>query len=127
LNIEESASLKQAERALKHIKVKYHPDKHLSATSEQQEQNQRTVSLAEEAFLRIKQREAVSKLVSPLITPVSDPLGALFGRKLNSENYTLHKVDGKLNRRQMTQEESAERRPIKLSRPNEDRSNWQNT
>ena len=60
LGINEGASIEQAEKALKIIRIRNHPDKHPHATEQERKEMRRMVLLAEEAFERLKKKMAAS-------------------------------------------------------------------
>lgn len=74
LGIPNNSSLKDAQKALKEIRAKYHPDRRQNQfeSVERQEEMRRFVTLAEEAFDRLKKHEDVNIACNSLMS-VSRP------------------------------------------------------
>ena len=70
LGIPNDSSLKDAQKALKEIRAKYHPDRRQNQLEsiERQEEMRRFVTLAEEAFDRIKKHEDVNIACNSLMS-----------------------------------------------------------
>ena len=66
LGIPENATLEETKKALKKIKVDYHPDKYVNATEEQLKRNLHYIHLAEEAYRQIKEKIRVNNTFKEL-------------------------------------------------------------
>lgn len=66
LGIPENATLEETKKALKKIKVDYHPDKYVNATEEQLKRNLHYIHLAEEAYRQIKEKMRVNNTFKEL-------------------------------------------------------------
>lgn len=73
LGIPINSSLKDAQKALKDIRARYHPDRRQNQLESVERKNEmrKFVMLAEEAYDRIKKREEVNTAINSLVVPFS--------------------------------------------------------
>ena len=77
LGIDENDPLDIAQKAMKKIRIKYHPDKLLSLPHVEQEKNKSFLILAEEAFEHVRNKHAVRNAMQSA-TPFTNYMGSIF-------------------------------------------------
>lgn len=116
LGLRENATMDDAKKALKAIRVEYHPDKHTTSSSREKKRAAHFLSLAEEAYERIEQKRKVDEtmhhLRQNLFPFASFPISTVH-TPLESESiqYTYQNINGRVreygtvNGRPMTESE----------------------
>ena len=123
LGIRNEASLDEAKRALRQIRINNHPDKNINATILQLQSLQHLVRLAEEAFYRIESQKKVTMAIDNVLynnqpmrqyhtTNLSNIFDNMNLNKMSQQSsYTYQNINGNvqefgtINGRPMTQEE----------------------
>ena len=128
LGVSEDASLDDATRALKRIKVACHPDKHIPCSEPLQELLRERVALAEEAYERGRQRLSVDSIVTRMAADHHAAKRAFStthrpSAAVHTETYSFSNVNGvvrergAINGRRMSDEELAARRDAPIALP----------
>ena len=102
LGLQEGASMDSVQRALRKIRAKYHPDKHMHVTPEHRDQMRHTVSLAEEAFDRLQKKEAVNMTIQNVLSPLrgfQSTFHTPSSANVHTETYTYSNINGQVRER----------------------------